>query len=247
MIWTCIYMFSTLLTSIALEHRLKLMDERPEELFEEQNRAIVYYWGTLLRSCLSLFEAIFNGADWDTMIWPLAQNTHIFVAILFLLFILFTFLAVLNLITGTFVDQALHNAAKEKERYFLSKTKLILSKDNELFPNISSQEFEARLEDPELQKELRRVGINPLTAPIAFQLLDGDDKGVLDIRDLTTGLLSLRMQASTMDIALVLEELTEMMRTQREELASLQALTARGSNEQRESAMMSRLSEALSR
>lgn len=119
----------------------------------------------------------------------------------------------MNIVTGIFVDQALVNAAKEKENYFVLKFRQMLSagaKDSR--GKITLERFADKVAEPEVQEHLRRVGINPLTAPISFQLLDRNGVGALDIQELVTGLLHLRENASTMDIALVLEELVTRLR-----------------------------------
>merc|ERR1719313_1458146 len=68
------------------------------------------YYGTLSRTLLSLFEAISGGIDWDTLVTPLIQEIHPIMGLIFSFYIAFAVLAMLNVVTGVFVEAALAHA-----------------------------------------------------------------------------------------------------------------------------------------
>merc|ERR1712196_33521 len=148
---------------------------------------------------------MFSGADWDNMIWPMTDKVSILLAPLFSLYIAFVFLAMMNVVTGIFVDKALINASKEKDRNFVNAFRQFFAKDVDEEGQLSRARFEAGVSQVKMHKQLQNVGINPVVAPFCFYLLDKENVGKLDLEDLMSGLLHLRANASTMDIALVLE------------------------------------------
>merc|ERR1739844_852690 len=69
------------------------------------------YWGSLLASMYTLFAALTNGIAWADAAKPLqdAGDAWIF---LFLIYMCFTFMAVLNVVTGVFCHAAIEGAQR---------------------------------------------------------------------------------------------------------------------------------------
>merc|ERR1719265_2512525 len=106
------------------------------------------------------------------MVWPLAQKSSIFTALLFCLYIIFAQVAILNIIAGIFIDQALGTVAKEYERQFKRAFRTIYREELKRTDGMTLEEFEAKIDLPALQKAFRKVDINPLLAIVSFQVLD---------------------------------------------------------------------------
>merc|ERR1712012_919290 len=73
-------------------------------------------WGTLSTSMLTLFQTITNGVDWNQVYAPLSQIDR-FWQFLFLLFLTFTYFAVLNVVTGAFCQGAIEGKQYDKEQF----------------------------------------------------------------------------------------------------------------------------------
>merc|ERR1719424_842237 len=86
------------------------------------NEELDRWFGSLTRSILSLYEAILGGADWNDEIVPLI-DIHWVLGLMFMAYIAFAILAMLNVVTGIFVESALANAKKETDRTFESHVK----------------------------------------------------------------------------------------------------------------------------
>jgi len=72
------------------------------------------YWSSVPQSMMTLFWAVTGGADWEPLAQPIRVADDMFYA-LFFLYIAFASLAVLNVLTGMFVDTALQVAAQDEE------------------------------------------------------------------------------------------------------------------------------------
>lgn len=206
-----IYMFGIVFTQVVLSQRIEyegnVRDGKSAEDPEQED--MYYWWGTLFRSCLSLYEAILGGTDWDQVIWPLTQHVSIFLSPLFIVYIAFSVLAMMNVITGIFVDSALCNATLEKDKDFVDTFRAIMADCKDEKNRVNHLQFETRMSMPELQVHIRHVGINPRDAGLTFKLIDRDNVGALDLEELLAGLLRLRSNARTLDIALMVRETDE--------------------------------------
>merc|ERR1719440_799985 len=71
---------------------------------------LVKHYGSVWKSMMSLYQASTGGADWWTLAEPLEDVGRIYHG-LFLFFIGFVILALLNILTGLFVDRAMKGVA----------------------------------------------------------------------------------------------------------------------------------------
>merc|ERR1719253_376605 len=90
----------------------------------DHDGALTQWYGSLGRSVLSLYESIFGGADWDLLVVPLIRISWA-LGLMFCSYIAFALLAMLNVVTGIFVESALKNAAKETEHHFQDQVRAI--------------------------------------------------------------------------------------------------------------------------
>merc|ERR550525_2081062 len=79
--------------------------------------ALRYYLSSLARTILSLWQAISGGADWDSMAHPLITEVHSLMGVAFAAYIAFALLALLNVVTGVFVQTALQSALEEEDNF----------------------------------------------------------------------------------------------------------------------------------
>jgi len=203
------YTLGVLFTQVVLSYRLGHFSTPSKEGAE----AVTKWWGTLPRSVLSLYEAIMGGVDWDDVIMPLADYISPVCAVFFALYIAFALLAMMNVITGVFVDSALKNAELEKETDFLRVCSNIFCCLADSDGNISYQEYEEQLDEPELNEYVKYFGIEPEDAKLLFRLLDKEDCGELPLQELFEGLLRLRSNARFIDVQR-LEHLTNLRNSQ---------------------------------
>merc|ERR1719399_1592961 len=82
----------------------------PEEIHE----GIKSYYSSVPQSAITLYMAVTGGADWEPLAAPVRATGPIFYS-LFLFYIAFAAFAVLNVLTGMFVDTAMKVADQDDE------------------------------------------------------------------------------------------------------------------------------------
>merc|ERR1712176_1240144 len=92
----------------------------------------------------SLAQGIFAGIDWDNMVEPLRKDSVMWVWI-YMIYILFCSLCMMNVITGISVQSALAAAHDQQELVFENKAIAVLSECGT--DSITLPIFEACLED----------------------------------------------------------------------------------------------------
>jgi len=76
--------------------------------------AIEQYWGGVGASAISLYMAVTGGADWENIAFPIKASGIIYYS-LFLFYTAFASLAVLNVLTGMFVDAAMKISSEDDQ------------------------------------------------------------------------------------------------------------------------------------
>eukprot|EP00747_Dinoflagellata_sp_TGD_P186494 gnl/TRDRNA2_/TRDRNA2_43537_c0_seq1.p1 gnl/TRDRNA2_/TRDRNA2_43537_c0~~gnl/TRDRNA2_/TRDRNA2_43537_c0_seq1.p1 ORF type:complete len:637 (-),score=144.65 gnl/TRDRNA2_/TRDRNA2_43537_c0_seq1:87-1997(-) len=188
-----IYIVGILFAQIVFDHIVQQPNQDVSQL--------IYWWGTLGRTLLSLYEVILGGADWDELVFPLIQHISPVVGIIFCLYIAFTMLAMMNVITGIFVESALENAQNEKDAEFQNTAGLLFDRSDENHnDHVSWEEFVKTMDDPDFQVYLEKLNIDSRDAKLLFHLLDSDASGEIEMRELLVGMVRLRAGAKFMDV-----------------------------------------------
>lgn len=176
---------------------------------EDDNPELTNYFGSLSRSILSLYEAILGGVDWDNLVVPLLDISWV-LGILFAVYIAFALLAMLNVITGIFVESALKNAAKETERTFQDQVRAIYAMtDSDHDGNVTREEFEIGICSRSFQEYMKSINIEPEEAKLLFEFLDSENSGQIDGEQLLSGLIRLRSGAKCIDVMSLMHDFSE--------------------------------------
>mmetsp|Transcript_36679 Transcript_36679/g.118504 ORF Transcript_36679/g.118504 Transcript_36679/m.118504 type:complete len:103 (-) Transcript_36679:252-560(-) len=101
-------------------------------------------------------------------------------AIVFCFYIVFTSLALMNFVTGVFVETALQRGREDKDVYMINHLRELFGKlDENHNGQISWQELEENLQEPRLLTFFKEIDIDISEAKGLFHLLDRDSSGVL--------------------------------------------------------------------
>jgi len=189
-----IYVFSVILTMLISDHGVWDADAK--------QAAAKYYYGSMFRAILSLFQAITGGADWDEMVSPLIDCVSPFTGVLFLLYVAFAVLAMMNVVTAVFVESAMGTANLDKEQHLVQQLRqLFVTVDEDESGMISWEEFEHRLDDDDMAKYFKALELDVCEAKGLFTLLDVDNLGEILIEEFVSGCLRLRGGAKAIDLA----------------------------------------------
>merc|ERR1712070_450902 len=106
------YVVGVYFTQVVSDHfaDLKRQGIRPTQADDSlQDR-----FGSLLISILSLYQSMSNGLDWGDLSGIL-MNLHPALVLLFSLYIAFSMLCLMNVVTGVFVESALKYAKNDED------------------------------------------------------------------------------------------------------------------------------------
>ncbi|CAE7707619.1 Scn11a [Symbiodinium pilosum] len=143
------------------------------------------YYGSLPEALVSLFQGITGGIDWNDLLEPLEEQISPWLAVVFVLYIAFAVLAMMNVVTGIFVESALQSTRADEE-------KEVRAQLDDMFKS---------LENPEMKRCFESLGFDMAEAYGLFNLLDTDQSGEIDCEELLEGCLRLRGSANAIDVA----------------------------------------------
>jgi len=131
------------------------------------------------------------------------------------MFISFAILAVLNIVTGVFVDTAMQSSKndreciiqeelKDAEAYRANMATMFRELDSDESGTIGLNEFEAALEDRRMVMYFKALQLDITDARSLFLLLDKDREGSISIDEFLNGCTKLRGEAKSLDIAKII-------------------------------------------
>eukprot|EP00746_Dinoflagellata_sp_MGD_P026909 gnl/MRDRNA2_/MRDRNA2_163420_c0_seq1.p1 gnl/MRDRNA2_/MRDRNA2_163420_c0~~gnl/MRDRNA2_/MRDRNA2_163420_c0_seq1.p1 ORF type:complete len:489 (+),score=99.30 gnl/MRDRNA2_/MRDRNA2_163420_c0_seq1:58-1467(+) len=196
--------------------------DNPES--EETIENLKKWYGSLGRAILSLLQAISGGADWGDLLEPLVESSSLpfMHALVFAAYIIFTSVALLNVVTGVFVDNAMKATAEDKEMVIHDQLKTQHSAVNDvkrLFEEtdgngsgeVSWEEFEQHLENPKVQAYFSSLELDASEARGLFKLLDIDGNGTVNRNEFIMGCMRLKGHAKSVDVATLMYENKKML------------------------------------
>merc|ERR1712072_1026881 len=90
------------------------------EMSEEEEN-LYYYFGGIARAVLSLWQSMSGGLDWDSLAGPFFTKISWTTGFAFASFIAFALLALMNVVTGVFVQTALLSARDEEDNFMAAQ------------------------------------------------------------------------------------------------------------------------------
>lgn len=161
-------------------------------------------WGSIMKSILSLYQAITGGDDWCQFIkvFEGEGSMYIITTLVFALYIAFATLVMLNLVTGVFVDAAQRIAKEDKDNELVKQVcKMFVLADEDESHEISWPEFKKHLSDPGMDAYFKTLDLTREEAGDLFHLLDVDQSGYLTVEEFVRGCMRLRGPARSVDLA----------------------------------------------
>jgi len=177
----------------------------------DQQSASLRYFGSVTTTMLSLFMSIAGGVSWEDVLEPLRQVSEIWV-VLFIMYVSFTYFAVLNVVTAVFCQSAIESAQNDhstKCQAILADKEMHIEKIKDLFQEIDEahtgiityETFQQKMHTPEVRTYFETIDLDVWDAWSFFKLLDLDEGGSVEIEEFLMGCLRLRGSARSMDVA----------------------------------------------
>jgi len=203
------YTFGISLTQGAVDfcrqtaHRCDALDQEIVDLQQ--------HFGSLWSSMLSLFYSMSGGISWADLVDSLRPLHWSYTAVL-LSYICCTSIAVVNIVTGVFVESAMQSSQKDKESlieeeltnkqcYVESMQQIFMAMDKDGNGGIGLEEFETAIVDPRMVAYFNALGLDITDVETLFTLLDRDSTGTIDMEEFLVGCMRLKGEASSLNLA----------------------------------------------
>ncbi|CAE7163310.1 unnamed protein product [Symbiodinium pilosum] len=207
------YMFGIAFTSAVVSY-LDTLEMRKQS----ENITLQRYFGTLDVSILTLYMAMSGGQNWSVYYESLASmRGGEFWCLLYILYITFALFAVVNIVTGVFVDTALQSSKNDREvvvQEELEQKRDYLQQLRQLFQAID-EDSEGRITREVLQQAFKHetilayfssLKIDVPDAATLFDLLDFDQSGAIDLEEFLHGCYHLHGEATHLEAKMMQAE-----------------------------------------
>jgi len=205
------YLFIVLFTQAAIEH-LKHASAN-----NEHTRLMRKYFGSMWRTSLTMYSSMFGGADWVEWIIMFGESGPQLLVVAYMVFIAITIVAMLNVVTGVFVQNSIDSSQQEinevihseiaSETSVMQKLRLLFNEaDTDNDGTLSMEDFCTYLKDVRVRAYLRHLGLDVSKVRGFFCLLDLDNSKALSCDEFVLGCLRLQGQAKSVDIATLMYE-----------------------------------------
>lgn len=166
------------------------------------------YFGSLSSSILTLYSSMSGGEDWTVYYYALGRLAWPYQT-LFLFFVTFAVFAVVNVVTGVFVDTAIEKNQTDKELAIqeeLRSKKLRMNWIRDVFSELDSsgdgtvtlKEFESQLNHEAVIAYFNTLKLDVSDARTLFRLLDSDGSDGVNIEEFVQGCYRLSGEATTL-------------------------------------------------
>eukprot|EP00930_Biecheleria_cincta_P002112 TRINITY_DN103157_c0_g1_i1.p1 TRINITY_DN103157_c0_g1~~TRINITY_DN103157_c0_g1_i1.p1 ORF type:complete len:722 (-),score=146.13 TRINITY_DN103157_c0_g1_i1:67-2187(-) len=231
LVWTLVLMFLMMyvlgvylcqvIADTGLENK-DIMQQEPD---------LLYYYEGLPRTIVTLYQAMTGGADWNDLSKPLENGISPFLGVVFVLYIAFAVLAMMNVVTGVFVESALLTAKEDREKDVMRQVRRMFNNaDKDKSGVITWNEFNEQCDDPSMAKYFETLEMEPQEARALFRLLDTDESGSIDAEEFMQGCLKLRGPARSIDLATLMYSNKRLMRWWRKEVKHIRTRLMRMNN-----------------
>jgi hypothetical protein len=197
------------------------------ELPDEEIAEIDLFFGSVSASMLSLYMCTNGGFAWIN-IYTLAANAGVLSQCAFIFFVAFFNFAVLNILSGIFLEKALNNGQPDRDQQALEKRRSDLADAaalSELFKKmdvsgdgyLSAEEFEVQIRDGKVRGYLESMDIDVKDASVFYNcLLEICGQNELAIDDFVEHCTRMKGNATATDVAQLSMELKMLRREVRE-------------------------------
>lgn len=208
------YVFGVVFTQAIADHMLALEVNQSESIYTE-------FWGSLPRAMLTLWASVSNGVDWSGRPLSHLQDAGWPWATLYIFYICFCALAVMNVVTAVFCHSAIEGAQHDSEMVMqeqLHNRSKFLASVRDIFETIDEEgsgvitlaHLEERMSDPSLEAKLTALELDPSDSISFFKLLATSDSNYIDWEDFLMGCTRLKGPAKAIHLAQLIHESRKM-------------------------------------
>lgn len=173
------------------------------------------FFGSLPLTMLTLFMSVAGGIDWWVVITLLQEVSEVY-ACVFILYVVISQLAVLNVISAIFVGDAMETTRMDNDlrmQVDMEETKLAIQTLAEMFERacgedgtITPTDFISKFGTMDGKMNMAALGLHFSDALTMFKCLDVDNNGEIEKGEFVMGCLRLKNGANLMDMEVSMRE-----------------------------------------
>lgn len=214
MLGVILYVFGLFFLQQMTAHMVQVTEEMGDDSLFEKQRA---FFGNIGQVILTLAMCTTGGKDWG-VIYDLLLPVGPFSLVVFVFYITFFTFAVMNILTGIFVENALQLAqpdpqeallahAKQRTRELEELTGLMNAIDGDGNGEISCDEFVRAMENEKVRGVLRSVGVDIKEPELYFKTMSFvAQREHIDLNNFAEQALRLKGAASGIDLHSLIHE-----------------------------------------
>lgn len=220
LMWTLVllqllfYSFGVILTQIVSDHcRFEAITKRDDSnaIPECSEELLVRFWKNVPESMCTLLLAISGGLSWDDAFRPL-RDVSALAVVLFILYIILTVFAVLNVVTGVFCNTAIESAQSDKDIAIMKQMRkhdaqvqalrhIFKEINHDKSSHVTLGELQEALSAKKLSSFLESMGISTQDVSTLFMIIDADRSGMIDLDEFVSGCMQLHGPAKSLQMA----------------------------------------------
>eukprot|EP00927_Polykrikos_kofoidii_P009832 TRINITY_DN1411_c0_g2_i1.p1 TRINITY_DN1411_c0_g2~~TRINITY_DN1411_c0_g2_i1.p1 ORF type:complete len:444 (-),score=90.47 TRINITY_DN1411_c0_g2_i1:165-1496(-) len=221
LLFTVMFMFGTTIMHL-LDDRFNTLAE-PGERFSDMLqrlkdedadtvRILLFRFGGLPQTVLSLWLSATAGLDWGDIALPLWSASPL-ICVIYMAYVAFAILCVLNIVTGVFVESASKLSQSDKDiaimedmnyrkQWMEEAVALFREIDSDISETIDLDELVSATQDERVRACFRKIGVDigPHNVTSLFEIVDFDRNGCLEATEFVDALQQLHGGARSIDI-----------------------------------------------
>mmetsp|Transcript_63704 Transcript_63704/g.136946 ORF Transcript_63704/g.136946 Transcript_63704/m.136946 type:complete len:735 (-) Transcript_63704:51-2255(-) len=183
---------------------------------EQRIETLKQHFSSLFQAIFTLVQSVTGGMDWGVIAESL-KLAGVAYSVIYCLFVALVLFAVLNVVTGIFVENAtklanqdnddvIQNELMQRNSYINAVRRMFHEADVDGTGDLTWKEFDAHCSDERVKAFFTTLELDVSEAKGLFRLLDVESTGVINAEDFVNGCLKLKGQARALDVATLLYE-----------------------------------------
>lgn len=203
-----IFVCSVWFTQIVTDHEMHNEDTT-------HSTDLRFYFGSLGSTWMSLYQSVTGGLDWRDAAQPLMSDISPVLGIVFCMYIAFVVLAMMNIVTGVFVDTAMTNSKEDFDLFMKNNISELFgvqpraTGQSQVQTVLHLQDFQNHLDKKVMQEYFKALDVDLSEAKGIFQLLDLNGNGSVDAEEFLSGCMRLRGPAKALELELLMHEVKQ--------------------------------------
>jgi hypothetical protein len=212
------YVFAIIITSGVTEYLKPSGGSWPDG---RDAQALHQVFGSLFETMYTLYKTMSGGINWGEVSAMLRDAGWAYEGV-FVGYTFFTIFAVVNIVTGVFVDGAIELAKRDRTVLMQKQAKDTQAQESHLLgllkeidvdgdEMITADEFKEAMQRQEIREFISAMQVEVHNPERFFDLLDHDNDGEVDLVEFVEGMQRLRGEAKSVDVHMMVNENRKML------------------------------------